>query len=126
MTPLALLMKKEIEQISPQATLREAARRMRDKRIGSLLVGEGDRQVGVISEADFVRRALAEGLDPDSTRVESIMSQPIISIDIDRTAKEANDLMATKGVRHLAITDRGKIVGIISVRDLVICFKNRL
>ena len=126
MTPLALLMKKEIEQISPQATLREAARRIRDKRIGSLFVGEGDRQIGVISEADFVRRALAEGLDPDSTRVESIMSRPIISIDIDKNAKEANDLMATKGVRHLAITDRGKIVGIISVRDLVICFKNRL
>lgn len=126
MTPLALLMKKEIEQISPQATLREAAQRMRDKRIGSLMVGDGERRLGIISEADFVRRALAEGLDPDSTRVESIMSQPIISIDIDKTAKEANDLMATKGVRHLAVVDRGKIVGIISVRDLVICFKNRL
>lgn len=126
MTPLALLMKKDIEQISPQATVREAALRMRDKRIGSLMVGNGESRIGIVSEADFVRRALAEGLNPDSTLVESIMSQPIISIDIDKTAKEANDLMATKGVRHLAITDRGKIVGIISVRDLVICFKNRL
>ena len=126
MTPLALLMNRDIQQISPKATLREAARQMRDKRIGSLIIGEGDQQVGIISETDFVRKAIAEGLNPDTTPVESMMSRPIITIDIDKTAKEANDLMATKGVRHLAITDRGKIVGVISVRDLVICFKNRI
>lgn len=126
MTPLALLMNRDIQQISPKATLREAARRMRDKRIGSLIIGEGDQPIGIISETDFVRKAIAEGLNPDTTPVESMMSNPIISIDIDKTAKEANDLMATKGVRHLVITDRGKIVGVISVRDLVICFKNRI
>lgn len=126
MTPLALLMNRDIQQISPKATLREAARQMRDKRIGSLIIGEGDQQVGIISETDFVRKAIAEGLNPDTTPVESMMSRPIITIDIDKTAKEANDLMATKGIRHLAITDRGKIVGVISVRDLVICFKNRI
>lgn len=126
MTPLALLMQKDIQQVSPRATLREAAERMRDKRIGSLFIGEGEKQIGIISEGDFVRKAIAEGLNPDSTPVESIMSRPIISIDIDQTAKEANDLMATKGVRHLAVTNRGKIVGVISVRDLVICFKNRI
>jgi CBS domain-containing protein len=126
MTPLALLMNRDIQQISPKATLREAARQMRDKRIGSLIIGEGDQQIGIISETDFVRKAIAEGLNPDTTPVESMMSRPIITIDIDKTAKEANDLMATKGVRHLAITDRGKIVGVISVRDLVICFKNRI
>ncbi len=126
MTPLALLMNRDIQQISPKATLREAARRMRDKKIGSLIIGEGEERIGIISETDFVRKAIAEGLNPDTTPVESMMSKPIIMIDIDKTAKEANDLMASKGVRHLAITDRGKIVGVISVRDLVICFKNRI
>ena len=126
MTPLALLMNRDIQQISPKATLREAARRMRDKKIGSLVIGEGEERVGIISETDFVRKAIAEGLNPDTTPVESMMSKPIITIDIDKTAKEANDLMASKEVRHLAITDRGKIVGVISVRDLVICFKNRI
>jgi CBS domain-containing protein len=126
MTPLALLMHRDIQQILPKATLREAAQQMRDKRVGSLLVGEGEKQVGIVSETDFVRKGMAEGLNPDTTRVESIMSQPIISIDIDKTAREANDLMATKGIRHLAVKDKGKIVGVISVRDLVICFKNRL
>jgi len=126
MTPLALLMHRDLQEISPKATVRDAAKQMRDKRIGSLLVSEGMERIGIVSETDFVRKALAEGLNPDTTPVEKIMSQPVIGIDIDKTAKEANDLMATKGVRHLAVTDKGKIVGIISVRDLVICFKNRL
>lgn len=126
MTPLALLMHRDLQEISPKTTVRDAAKQMRDKRIGSLLVSEGMERIGIVSETDFVRKALADGLNPDTTLVERIMSQPVIGIDIDKTAKEANDLMATKGVRHLAVTDKGKIVGIISVRDLVICFKNRL
>lgn len=126
MTPLALLMHRDLQEISPKATVRDAAKQMREKRIGSLLVSEGMERIGIVSETDFVRKALAEGMNPDTTPVEKIMSQPVIGIDIDKTAKEANDLMATKGVRHLAVTDKGKIVGIISVRDLVICFKNRL
>ncbi|MFY9269738.1 MAG: CBS domain-containing protein [Candidatus Manganitrophaceae bacterium] len=126
MTPLALLMHRDLQEIASTATLREAAKKMRDHRVGSLLVLNGTERSGIVSETDFVRKALAEGLNPDATSVDKIMSQPIISIDIDKTAKEANDLMAAKGVRHLAITDKGKIVGIVSVRDLVICFKNRL
>ncbi|MBN4054740.1 CBS domain-containing protein [Nitrospira defluvii] len=125
-TPLALLMHREIKDISPKATLRETAQLMRDNRIGCLLVGKGEENVGIVSESDLVRKCLAEELDPDTTRIESIMSSPIISIDIEETAREANDLMANKGIRHLVVTDRGKIAGIISVRDLVICFKNRL
>ncbi len=126
MTPLALLMKREIKGISPEASLREAAQQMRDRSVGSLLVGEGEEKIGIISEGDLVRLGMAAGLDPDKSRVVSIMSSPIISIDIEKTAKDANDLMADKGIRHLVVTDREKIVGIISIRDLVICFKNRM
>ncbi|MFQ5598762.1 MAG: cyclic nucleotide-binding/CBS domain-containing protein [Nitrospiria bacterium] len=125
-TPLALLMHRDIQEISPKASLRNAAHCMRDKHIGSLLVGDGETRVGFLSETDLVRKGIAEGLNPDTTPVESVMSSPIITIDIDETAKEANDLMAEKGIRHLAVVDKEKIVGIVSVRDLVICFKNRL
>jgi CBS domain-containing protein len=119
-------MHRDLQEVSPKTTVRDAAKQMRDKRVGSLLVSEGMERIGIVSETDFVRKVLAEGMNPDTTPVEKIMSQPVIGIDIDKTAKEANDLMATKGIRHLAVTDKGKIVGIISVRDLVICFKNRL
>ena len=126
MTPLALLMHRNIEGISPKASLREAAKQMRKKRLGSLLVGEHQDWVGILSESDLVRRGMAENIDVDDASVDLIMSRPIISIDIDKTAKEANDLMAEKGIRHLAVTNLGKVVGILSVRDLVICFKNRI
>jgi len=119
-------MHRNIEQISPKTSLREAAKQMRDKSVGSLVVAEGDQKIGIVSDVDFVRKALAEGLDPDVATVDAIMSRPIISIDIDQTAKEANDFMAEKGVRHLIVTDREKMVGIISMRDLVLCFKNRI
>lgn len=125
-TPLALLMHRDIEDISPKASLREAAQLMRDKQIGALLVGSREEKVGFLSETDLVRKGMSEGMNADTTPIESIMSTPIISIDIDETAKEANDLMAEKEIRHLVVTDRETIVGIISVRDLVICFKNRL
>lgn len=126
LTPLALLMSRNIQKVRPDASLCEVARFMRDKRIGSLLIEkEGGEYIGIVSEADLVRRAMAEGREPEKTMVSEVMSQPIVSIDIDKTAKDANDIMATRGIRHLAIVDREKIVGVLSVRDLVICFKNR-
>jgi len=129
MTPLALLMHREIEQVPQAATLLDVARRMRDRKVGALLVNDGERPIGIVSESDLVRKAMADRRDLVTTPVEAIMSHPLISIDIDRTAWEASDLMAARGVRHLVVTDGDdgrNVVGILSVRDLVICFKNRL
>ncbi len=126
MTPLALLMHTHIEQISPKANLREAAKQMRNKGVGSLVVSEGEDMIGIVSDVDFVRKGIAEGLHPDTTKVETIMSQPIITIDIDQTAKEANDCMAENGIRHLVVKDGEKVVGILSIRDLVLFYKNRI
>ncbi len=126
MTPLALLMHREIRKIQPTATLKEAAQMMRDHQVGSLLVEEGGEYIGIVSETDFVRRAMAEGRNPESASVRDIMSRPLISLDIGKSAKDANEIMANRRIRHLAITEHGKVVGVISVRDLVIYFKNRL
>ncbi len=126
MTPLALLMHRELEQISPTATLREAAEKMREKKVGALIVYDAGHAVAIISEVDFVRKAVALGLNMATTCVKEIMSFPLITIDMDQTAQDANDLMAEKRIRHLLVTDCGKVTGIISMRDLVLCFKNRL
>ncbi len=117
--PLSVLTRTSIETIDSEETLLAAARRMADKGIGSLLVTQAGEVVGVVTESDMVRKALAHNLDVGSIRVNSIMNQPVIDIDINRTVHDASDLMAEKGVRHLAVTENHKIVGILSVRDLI-------
>lgn len=122
--PLAVMMSRDLRTINPDATLVEAASQMRDARVGALLVfGEGS-YLGVVSETDLVRKAMAAGLDPARERVGAIMSSPLITIEIDRSAHEASDLMAERVIRHLGVTQDGQLVGIISVRDLLRYFKN--
>ena len=72
-----------------------------------------------MTEADIVRKLLAHQLDANATRVGSIMNSPILDIDINRTVRDASELMTKQRIRHLAVTDHGKMVGILSVRDLV-------
>ncbi len=123
MDVLNMLVNRSIVTIDRAATLQEAARLMRDKQIGSLLVVKNSKIIGIVSDTDVTRRAVAESLPPDRVTVETIMSAPIITIDIHSTPEMVNDLMRDKGIRHLAITEGGKIVGIISVRDLLHYFK---
>ncbi len=122
--PLAVMMSRQILSISPAAPVIEAARTMREAKVGALLVAEGTRFVGIVSESDLVRNVLAVGGDANQVRVSQVMHAPLITIEIDRSAHEASDVMAERGIRHLAVTEDGKIVGILSVRDLLRYFKN--
>ncbi len=123
MDVLSMLVNRAVETIDHNTTLQVAAQIMRDKKIGSLLVVKEGKKTGIISETDIARRAVAEGLVPEKEKVGSIMSSPIISVDIQSTPEMANDIMKEKGIRHLAVTEQDEIVGIISVRDLLRYFK---
>jgi CBS domain-containing protein len=122
--PLAVMMNRTVRTIQKEATLLEAATLMREVRVGALMVEDEGRLVGVISETDLVRKGIAEGRDVRQEKIQAIMSSPIITIEIDRPTSDASDLMSEKGIRHLAVTDGGKIVGVISVRDLLRYYKN--
>ncbi|MEC4671032.1 MAG: CBS domain-containing protein [Nitrospirota bacterium] len=122
--PLAVMMSRSLRSIPPDASLLDAARLMRDSKIGALLVEDREQFVGVVSETDLVRKAMAGGKDPLDQPVKSVMSSPIITIEIDRSAHDASDQMAEHGIRHLAVTQDGEIVGMISVVDLLRYFKN--
>jgi CBS domain-containing protein len=124
MRPLAVMMKRNPRSISPEATLAEAAAMMRDTRVGAILVAEHGAFIGIISETDLVRKAMAGQLNAAQAKVRAIMSSPVITIEQDRSAHDASDLMAEKGIRHLAVTEDGRIVGIVTVRDLLRYFKN--
>jgi CBS domain-containing protein len=101
-----------------------AARIMRDRGIGSLFVTNGKDIVGIITDTDMVRRVVAAGADTNKTTVEQIMSAPIMTIEESKTLLDANDLMAQSHLRHLGVTKDGKLVGMISVRDLVVFLTN--
>ena len=101
-----------------------AARIMRDRGIGSLFVTNGKEIVGILTDTDMVRRVVAAGVDTHNTTAEQIMSAPIVTIEEDKTVLDANDLMAKTHIRHLGVTQGGKLVGMISVRDIVVFLTN--
>jgi CBS domain-containing protein len=101
-----------------------AARIMRDRGIGSLFVTNGKEIVGILTDTDMVRRVVAAGADTRKTTAEQIMSAPILTIEQNKTVLDANDLMAQTHIRHLGVTQDGKLVGMISVRDLVVFLTN--
>ena len=117
--PLSVLMRTTMETIASERTVQEAAQTMAEKRIGSLLVLEAGEMVGIVTETDLVRKVIAARLPASSTRVGAVMNYPLIQIDINHTVRDASRLMAEKRIRHLAVTEENKVVGLLSVRDLV-------
>lgn len=117
--PLSVLMATALATIQSSASLLAAAQLMGEKRMGSLLTIEAGEIVGIVTERDLVRKGLASNRDTGSTHVSAVMSSPLLSIDVNRTIRDASKAMAEQGVRHLAVTENGKIVGVLSVRDLV-------
>ena len=113
------LMQTTIETIASERTVLEATQTMAEKRIGSLLVLEAGDTAGLVSETNVVRNVIAAGLPARSTSVGAVMKAPLIQIDINDTACDASRLMAEKRVRHLAVTEDNRVVGLLSVRDLV-------
>jgi signal-transduction protein with cAMP-binding, CBS, and nucleotidyltransferase domain len=116
---LRVLMQTTIETIASERTVLEAAQTMAEKRIGSLLVLEAGDMIGIVTETDVVRKVIAAGLPARSTSVGAVMNAPLIQIDIDDSARDASRLMAEKRIRHIAVTEDHKVVGLLSVRDLV-------
>jgi len=101
-----------------------AARIMRDRRISSLFVTNGKEIVGILTDTDMVRRVVAAGVDTLTTTAEMIMSAPILTIEEDKTVLDFSDLMANTHIRHLGVTQGGKLVGMISARDILVFLMN--
>ncbi len=114
----------EILTTTPGTPIKQAARFMSDKEVGSLLVKDGEEFVGIVTETDLARKALARGLNPEQAQVKEVMTSPLLTLDCHRPLVEANQFMAKNKIRHVAVTDGDKVVGILSVRDLVHYFSN--
>ena len=108
--------------IDLESSVQEAAQFMMAHNIGSVLVKEFEEDVGIVTETDLTRKVLGKGLNAESTPVSEIMTSPILSLDCYLPVEEANRFMHKNKIRHLAVTEEEKIVGILSVKDLVSYF----
>ena len=113
------LMKQDLAKVHGYATVSDAAKIMRDRKIGSLFVEQNQQIVGIVTETDIVRQIVGRDQMPGFVPVISIMSSPVIGIEASRPITEAADLMERNQTRHLAVMKAGDIVGVLSVRDLL-------
>ncbi len=117
--PIRRLMTKKPVAVAPGTSVAEAVEIMKQHAFGSVLVGELGNAVGLVSEADIVRKVMAAGDDPTVVKVDQIMSSPLVSVDIRTPVYEIYRTMADNRVRHLFITEEGRQVGFVSVKDLL-------
>lgn len=110
---------KEIWSIEAEDPVLEAIQVMADKHVGALPVMRGTSLVGIVSERDYARKVILHGRSSAETPVWQIMSSPVISVTTDDTVHHCMQLMTEKRVRHLPVVERGALIGMISIGDLV-------
>jgi CBS domain-containing protein len=118
--------KKDVKSVPHTSPIFDAAQLMKKLRVSALLVKKEKEYVGIITDTDIVRKGVAEAMDLASLTVEKIMTAPFITIDTKQSPREAQQLMAEAGVRHLVVRDGESITGLISIRDLLIFYKNKV
>ena len=114
-----LASKPEIYSIDPEATVFEALGLMGEKNIGALLVMKGEQLVGIFSERDYARRMILQGRSSRETPVREVMTPQVFVITPETTSGECMMHMTDRHIRHLPVVDGGRVVGVISIGDVV-------
>lgn len=109
----------EVHTIAADATVYDAVVRMVERNAGSLLVLDGDRIAGIVSERDYLRQIVVKGRTSKTTRVAEIMTSPIVYVGPAETVEEALAIMSDRRIRHLPVVDQGRLIGLVSIGDLV-------
>ena len=105
--------------VGQQTKVLEAARYMADKNVGALAVVDGTRLVGIFSERDVIKRVIAKQLDPQSVAVEEVMTRDLVVADVAESEDDCLRKMKAAGCRHLPVVSGDRLVGMISLRDLL-------
>ncbi len=116
-------MSHDVRSIHRDATIKQAGQLLQKYKVGSLIVDDGSRYIGIITDSDLTRKAVARGLDPNTTTVASCMSRSIVTIEEDEPLSEARALMKKHGIRHLPVTADATMIGVLSVSDILRAFE---
>jgi len=109
----------EIYAIAPDAPVIDAIRLMAEKRIGAVLVMEGTRLVGILSERDYARKIVLQGRSSSDTPVRTNMTADVLTVRPDDTAEHCMQVVTNQRIRHLPVIRGGEVVGVVSIGDLV-------
>ncbi|MFC0503048.1 CBS domain-containing protein [Micromonospora costi] len=120
MTTVGEFMTTRLVTMSGDDTLTAAAQEMRDSAIGDVVVTDGGNVVGIVTDRDITVRAVAENMDPATTRLNQITSKDVVTVSQYDDAVSAADLMRTYAVRRLPVVDDGRLVGLVSMGDLAV------
>ncbi len=109
----------DIYSVSPDATVYDALQIMADRNIGAVLVMEGGKLLGILSERDYARKVILKGRSSKDTPVRDLMTKDVLYVSPDKNVEDCMFLMTNKHVRHLPVMENDKLVGIISINDVV-------
>jgi len=110
---------RQIFSIAPGDAVLAAIRLMAERHVGALLVMEGDTLAGIVSERDYARKVILMGRSSADTPVRDIMSTPVVTVQPETPVEKCMQLMTERRVRHLPVVDDGRVVGMVSIGDLV-------
>ena len=105
--------------IGPSSSVYDAVVKMDETRVGALFVVDGDALLGVVSERDYTRKIILQGRSSRDTTVAEIMSSPVVSVDLATSLGQCMHIVTDRRVRHLAVMEAGRLVGVVTIGDLV-------
>ena len=114
-----VLAQKELYSVEPDQTVTDVAHRMAELHVGAILVMEAGRLDGIFSERDFLVRVVVERRDPNRTAVRDVMTRSVVTIDEAATIEDAMESMRVHNCRHLPVTRSSRVVGLLSMRDVM-------
>lgn len=120
--PISLLLHhkpRALWSIAPEATVFEAIKLMAEKNIGSLLILQDGRLAGLFTERDYARKIILHGKSSKETRIEEVLTSPVVTVKPNDSIEDCMKAMTEHRVRHLPVLDKGTVVGIVSIGDLV-------
>ena len=121
---LSEIMQTRLQSIPEEASIVEAAEKMRQEKIGGLLVERKGTYIGLLTDTDIVRKGVGAKINLEEIKVENLMTTNLPTMQVSRTSHEAFEMMGDLGLRHLIICDGKQVVGLVSMRDLLLYFKS--
>jgi CBS domain-containing protein len=105
--------------VPPTTSVIDTLHLLSEKNIGAVVVMEGEKLVGIFSERDYARKGIIQGRKAKSTPIMDVMTHHVFTVDPEMTMKECMELISSKKIRHLPVMEEGKVIGVLSIGDIV-------